>query len=92
MAEPDSPIVSDLLTIIDDVVDINEDDAPYKSADGAEPDRLLSELGVSSLLLFRLIRQLEVHYSIEFADSDLTPDNFRTVKSTAALLERYAQS
>lgn len=89
MADLDSRVAGELQRIIDRVVDLNGDERPGGPVREISPADRLSDLGVSSLLLFRLIRELEVSYSIEFSDDDLTPENFRTVGSTVELIGRY---
>jgi acyl carrier protein len=48
----------------------------------------LRELGVDSLMLVRLISGLEARFEIMFDNDDLLPDNFLTVGTVTALVER----
>lgn len=60
---------------------------------GAEPaslpvDGRLSDLGMSSLKMVNLMLSVEVEFNVTIPQSDITPDNFRSVASVEALLIR----
>lgn len=48
----------------------------------------LSDLGVSSLKMVNLMLAVEVEFDIAIAQSDITPENFHSLKSIEALIER----
>ena len=49
-------------------------------------DGRLSDLGMSSLKMVNLMLSVEVEFNITIPQSDITPDNFRSVASVEALL------
>jgi len=51
-------------------------------------DGQLSELGMSSLRMVNLMLAVEVEFDLTIPQSDITPDNFRSVASVEALLAR----
>jgi acyl carrier protein len=51
-------------------------------------DAQLSDLGVSSLKMVNLMLAVEVEFDIAIAQSDITPENFHSLKSIEALVER----
>jgi acyl carrier protein len=51
-------------------------------------DGRLSEMGMSSIKMVNLMLAVEVEFDITIPQSDITPDNFRSVASVEALLSR----
>jgi acyl carrier protein len=51
-------------------------------------DGRLSELGMSSIKMVNLMLAVEVEFDVTIPQSDITPDNFRSVASVEALLSR----
>jgi acyl carrier protein len=48
----------------------------------------LSELGMSSIKMVNLMLAVEVEFDLTIPQSDITPDNFRSVASVEALVAR----
>jgi acyl carrier protein len=48
----------------------------------------LSELGMSSIKMVNLMLAVETEFDLTIPQSDITPDNFRSVASLGALLAR----
>lgn len=48
----------------------------------------LSDLGVSSLKMVNLMLAVEVEFDIAIAQGDITPENFHSLKSIEALVDR----
>jgi acyl carrier protein len=48
----------------------------------------LSELGMSSIKMVNLMLGVETEFDLTIPQSDITPDNFRSVASVEALLTR----
>jgi acyl carrier protein len=48
----------------------------------------LSDLGVSSLKMVNLMLAVELEFDIAIPQSDITPENFQSVNSIQALVER----
>jgi acyl carrier protein len=51
-------------------------------------DAQLSDLGVSSLKMVNLMLAVEGEFDIAIAQGDITPENFHSLKSIEALVER----
>ena len=51
-------------------------------------DRQLSELGISSLKMVNLMLSLEVAFDIMIPQAEITPENFHSVATVRALVER----
>ena len=51
-------------------------------------DGRLSDLGMSSIKMVNLMLSVEVEFDVTIPQSDITPDNFRSVASVEALLLR----
>jgi acyl carrier protein len=51
-------------------------------------DTQLSELGVSSLKMVNLMLAVEVEFDLAIPQSDITPENFQSVRSIQGLVER----
>ena len=52
------------------------------------PDARLSELGMSSIKMVNLMLAVEGEFDLSIPQSEITPDNFRSVNSIDALLQR----
>jgi acyl carrier protein len=52
------------------------------------PEARLSELGMSSIKMVNLMLAVETEFDLTIPQSDITPDNFRSVASVEALLAR----
>jgi acyl carrier protein len=48
----------------------------------------LSDLGISSLKMVNLMLAVEVEFDIAIAQGDITPENFHSLKSIEALVDR----
>jgi acyl carrier protein len=48
----------------------------------------LSDLGVSSLKMVNLMLAVEIEFDIAIPQSDITPENFQSVSSILALVQR----
>ncbi len=57
-----------------------------EAAASLPPDARLSDLGMSSLKMVNLMLSVEVEFNVTIPQSDITPDNFRSVASVEALL------
>ena len=55
---------------------------------GVPAEARLSELGMSSLKMVNLMLAVEAEFDLTIPQSDITPDNFRSVASVEALLQR----
>jgi acyl carrier protein len=51
-------------------------------------DAQLSDLGISSLKMVNLMLAVEVEFDIAIAQADITPENFHSLGSIEALVER----
>ena len=51
-------------------------------------EQQLSELGISSLKMVNLMLAVEVEFDIAIAQGDITPENFHSLKSIEALVDR----
>ena len=51
-------------------------------------DAQLSDLGISSLKMVNLMLAVELEFDIAIAQSDITPENFHSLKSIEALVAR----
>ena len=58
------------------------------SAAQLPPEARLSELGMSSIKMVNLMLAVEVEFDLTIPQSDITPDNFRSVASVQAMLTR----
>jgi acyl carrier protein len=52
------------------------------------PEGRLSELGMSSIKMVNLMLAVETEFDLTIPQSDITPENFRSVASVEALLAR----
>lgn len=51
-------------------------------------ERQLSDLGLSSLKMVNLMLSVEVEFNIAIPESEITPENFQSLASIQALVER----
>jgi acyl carrier protein len=51
-------------------------------------DTQLSDLGISSLKMVNLMLAVELEFDIAIPQSDITPENFQSVRSIQSLVER----
>jgi acyl carrier protein len=58
------------------------------AAAAVPPEARLSELGMSSIKMVNLMLAVETEFDLTIPQSDITPDNFRSVASVEALLAR----
>ena len=66
------------LTVLDGNEDIKETDA-------------LIDLGIDSMKLVELIVNIEIHYEIEFSDTELSPSELITVEDIIKLVGSYVR-
>jgi acyl carrier protein len=59
-----------------------------EAADSLSAEARLSELGMSSIKMVNLMLAVETEFDLTIPQSDITPDNFRSVASVEALLAR----
>jgi acyl carrier protein len=52
------------------------------------PEARLSELGMSSIKMVNLMLAVETEFDLTIPQSDITPENFRSVATVEALLAR----
>ncbi len=52
----------------------------------------LNELGMSSMKMINLMLAIEVEFDLTIPQSDITPDNFESIASVEALVERLLGS
>lgn len=52
----------------------------------------LNELGMSSMKMINLMLAIEVEFDVTIPQADITPDNFDTIASVQALLDRLLGS
>ncbi|MDE2263075.1 MAG: acyl carrier protein [Gammaproteobacteria bacterium] len=53
-------------------------------------DARLSDLGISSIKMVGLMLAIEAEFNITIAQSEITPENFASIASMEAMLERIA--
>jgi acyl carrier protein len=58
------------------------------SAGSLPAEARLSELGMSSIKMVNLMLAVETEFDLTIPQSDITPDNFRSVATVEALLAR----
>jgi acyl carrier protein len=51
-------------------------------------DTQLSDLGISSLKMVNLMLAVEIEFDIAIPQSDITPENFQSLRSIQALVEK----
>ena len=83
---PRAPVRERLLALIGQILD--RPDALQTLA----ADAPLSEAGMSSLKMVNLMLAVEGEFDLSIPQQDITPENFRSVSSIEALLERLLKS
>lgn len=58
--------------------------------DAATYDRPLSEIGMTSMMMVRLLLAVEVEFDVVIPQSDITPANFESLAAVEALVSRLA--
>jgi acyl carrier protein len=81
-AEPQSAIRERLLRLVAQIL------GKADAAAAVPPEAPLSELGMSSIKMVNLMLAVETEFDLTIPQSDITPDNFRSVASVEALLAR----
>lgn len=64
-------------------------------AAGARPmpiDARLSDLGMSSIKMVKLMLAIEVEYNLAIPQADITPENFESIASVEAMLNKLGES
>ena len=79
---PQMAVRQRLLALVGQILD-KPDAATTLPVDGR-----LSELGMSSIKMVNLMLAVEGEFDLSIPQQDITPDNFRSVASIEALLER----
>jgi acyl carrier protein len=81
-ANPSSPVLrTRLLTLVGQI--LNKADAHNLPVDAR-----LSELGMSSIKMVNLMLAVEMEFDVTIPQSDITPENFRSIGTIDALLTR----
>jgi acyl carrier protein len=80
--QTNSSIRDRLLRIVGDILGRPE------AVPGLPAEARLSELGMSSLKMVNLMLAVEAEFDLTIPQSDITPENFRSVASIEALLQR----
>lgn len=83
MSSPTDPVRERLVKL---VVELLGADAHIPEPFPAEQQ--LSELGVSSLKMVNLMLAVEMEFDIAIPQAEITPENFHSLASMAALVER----
>jgi acyl carrier protein len=81
-AEPQFAIRERLLRLVGQIL------GKADAAAAVPPEARLSELGMSSIKMVNLMLAVETEFDLTIPQSDITPDNFRSVASVEALLAR----
>lgn len=75
----------------DKLHDVLREHMPEAPAEGAlDPEASLVDLGIDSLRLVELIIALEDSFEIVIPDEEMLAENFRTVGTISALVDRLA--
>ena len=83
------PVMSDRLALVSKLGDIVREFAPALPADPALAHAAdLREAGLASMATVRLMLAIEAAYDVAIPDPELTPENFRSIATIEALLER----
>ena len=64
-------------------------------AGGVRPmpiDARLSDLGMSSIKMVKLMLAIEVEFNLAIPQADITPENFESIASVEAMLTRLGES
>jgi acyl carrier protein len=62
---------------------------------GARPmpiDARLSDLGMTSIKMVKLMLAIEVEFNLAIPQADITPENFESIASVEAMLTRLGES
>jgi acyl carrier protein len=62
---------------------------------GARPmpiDARLSDLGMSSIKMVKLMLAIEVEFNLAIPQTDITPENFESIASVEAMLNKLGES
>ena len=65
------------------------------AAGGARPmpiDARLSDLGMTSIKMVKLMLAIEVEFNLAIPQADITPENFESIASVEAMLNRLDAS
>jgi acyl carrier protein len=80
--DPQLPIRERLLVLLEQIL------GKPGAAHTLPLDARLSELGVSSVAMVHLMLAVEAEFAISIPQSDITPDNFRSLAAVEAMLQR----
>ncbi|MGB6604059.1 MAG: phosphopantetheine-binding protein [Steroidobacteraceae bacterium] len=80
--DPQLPVRDRLLGLVEQIL------GKPGAARAMPPDVRLSELGVTSVAMVHLMLAVEAEFAITIPQSDITPENFRSVTSVEALVQR----
>ncbi|MBR0353441.1 MAG: acyl carrier protein [Oscillospiraceae bacterium] len=69
-----------------EILELLEDAVP--SVDFSASDRMMDDGLLDSLTIVQIIGELSMEYDVEFSFEDLVPDNFNSIDSIVALVER----
>jgi len=61
---------------------------PAEAASSLPSDARLSELGMSSIKMVNLMLAVETEFDLTIPQGEITPENFRSVATVEALIER----
>jgi acyl carrier protein len=79
---PDSALRDRLLGLVERVLD------KPGAGPSLPPEAALSELGVSSLKMVSLMLSVEAEFDLIIPQTEITPENFRSINSIHALVTR----
>ena len=81
--------MSDCVTPDGRIQDIVREFAPALPADPAQArDAILRDCGLASMATVRLMLAVEAAYGLAIPDAELTPENFRSIATIDALVQR----
>ena len=69
-----------------EILELLEDAVP--SVDFTASDSMMDDGLLDSLTIVQIIGELSMEYDVEFSFEDLVPDNFNSIDSIVALVER----
>lgn len=55
-------------------------------------DARLSDLGMSSIKMVKLMLAIEVEFNLAIPQADITPENFESIASVEAMLSKLGES
>ena len=70
------------------ILNIIKDLSPNQNTEISPGMNLIDDLGFDSINMLQLILELEEKFDISISDDDLDIDNFNSVKSITALIEK----